>query len=281
MNGNQIKSSLQLAKLTETIKSDPGCVDMQPFPILDNIHYVGNRFVGAYLIDTGEGLLLIDSNFKEVLPILLKNIRLAGYDPADISWLFLSHGHFDHIGGAAELQKLSGCRIFFPEDDHFMLTERRDLIFDEIEDFEIGEFFDYSRTYSFGNVTVRPVLTAGHTLGCTSLILTVPFRGKTVRVGVHGGLGLNGLSQAELAENRLPADTSLRYRESLMRVKDIPVDVFLPLHNSYYDIFSLAESDGGDHSVFIRPGDWKRTMEARLRAVDELIETEHSCLARA
>ena len=271
---NHRKSSKELYRLIDHIKAEPMFVDMKPFQILDNIFYVGNRFVASYLIDTGEGLLLIDSNFQEVLPILLKNIQLAGYSVSDIKWLLLSHGHFDHVGGAGEIQRLSGCETYFPQGDAFMLKERRDLLLDDVKPFDVDHFYDYSHTYHFGNVTVRPVLTSGHTLGCTSLQLTVPFRGKDVSVAVHGGLGLNGLSREELIRNKLPLDTSLRYRDSLIMAKELPADVFLPLHNSYYDIFSLAEQDNGDHSIFIRPGDWKKALETRLNAIEELLKSE-------
>ena len=128
------KTSSELRKLVEQIRRDPEAYNKEPFQILDSIFYVGNSWVGAYLIDTGDGLLLIDSNFTDVLPILLRNIEKVGFRVEDIRWLLLSHGHFDHIGGAAEIQRRSGCEIWFSPEEMFMLTERRDLIGDEIED---------------------------------------------------------------------------------------------------------------------------------------------------
>jgi len=52
----------------------------------------------------------------------------------------------------------------------------------------------------------------------------------------------------------------------------IPVDVFIPSHNSYYDIFSLVEQDDGDHSIYIKPGDWKEIMERRVKMFQALLE---------
>ena len=31
-----------------------------PFPVADHVYYVGNRWVGSYLLDSGKGLILID-----------------------------------------------------------------------------------------------------------------------------------------------------------------------------------------------------------------------------
>ena len=66
-------TSSQLSEIVRDIKANPDKYDKEPFQILDNIYYVGNSWVGAFLIDTGNGLVLVDSNFPEVLHILLKN----------------------------------------------------------------------------------------------------------------------------------------------------------------------------------------------------------------
>ena len=268
------KTSSELMQLVEQIRRDPEAFDREPFQILDNIFYVGNSWVGAYLIDTGDGLLLIDSNFSEVMPILLRNIKKVGFSVQDIRWLLLSHGHFDHIGGAAEIQRRSNCEIWFSPDELFMLKERRDLIGDTVEPFQIDHLYEYGKAFCCGNIRITPVLTPGHTLGCTSLMLQVPFQGCLVNVGVHGGLGLNGLTQAELQAKKLPLDMPIRYLRSLEELKKRAVQVFLPLHNAYYDIFSLAEKDDGPHTVFIQPNDWKTIMQMRIAAVKELMDRE-------
>ena len=105
-------------------------------------------------------------------------------------------------------------------------------------------------------------------------MLKVPFRGGWVNVGVHGGLGLNGLTQAELRDKKLPADMPVHYLRSLEALQKLDVQVFLPLHNAYYDIFALAEKDDGTHTVFIQPNDWKTIMQMRIAAVKELMDRE-------
>ena len=60
---------------------------VQPFQIFDNVYYVGIDWVAAYLIDTGAGLVLIDSLC--MVNVLERNIRQLGFDPADM-------GHHQH-----------------------------------------------------------------------------------------------------------------------------------------------------------------------------------------
>ena len=244
----------------------------EPFQVLDNIYGVGCKFVMTYLIDTGDGLILIDSGFDSVMWMILENIRKLGFDPKDIKLLLLTHGHYDHIGGARYIQELCNCKTYFPKDDYFMLTERRDLIYEYVADFRIDEFYDYDSTITLGNTTIKPILSPGHTLGSTSLIFESEFNGKKYLVGTHGGLGQNGLTKKELKENNMPEDLQQRYIDGLRRDAQLPVDVFIPSHNSYYDIFSLVEQDDGSHSVYIKPGDWKKIMERRVLMFQALLE---------
>ena len=73
--------------------------DVPPFPITDNVWFVGTRQVGCHLLDTGDGLALIDSGWPRVTYLLLESIRAAGFDPKNIRVIIHSHYHIDPIGG--------------------------------------------------------------------------------------------------------------------------------------------------------------------------------------
>lgn len=218
---------------------------------MDNIYFVGNNWVSAFLIDSGDGLVLIDSNFDSVIWMLLENIRILGFDPKDIK-LLLTHGHFDHIGGARYIQECAPeCRTYFPKGDAFMLTHRRDLLYQYVPEFKIDEYYDYSQPIRLGNLSVQPVLTVGHTQGCTSLFFDTQFQGRTYTAAIHGGLGNNGLSRKELEDNDLPLGIQQKFLASREEMAQKHVDVFLPSHNSYYDIIYLSQQDDGSHSIYI------------------------------
>ncbi len=68
-------------------------------------------FVHAYLIDTGkaeDGLILIDTLFSEDAKIVLDQIAAIGKMPTDLKHIVLTHAHRAHLGGLAELKRLSG-----------------------------------------------------------------------------------------------------------------------------------------------------------------------------
>ena len=89
----------------------------EPFQVIDNIYYVGASGIGAYLITTEEGHILLDGGFEETAPIILDNIATLGFDIADVKILLNSHAHFDHTGGLAALQEASGASFFMSEPD--------------------------------------------------------------------------------------------------------------------------------------------------------------------
>ena len=82
---------------------------VEPFPVADHVYYVGNRWVGSYLLDSGEGLILIDCAMPQTLYLLLDGIRSLGYDPHDIRLLLISHAHYDHAGAAEALRRYTGA----------------------------------------------------------------------------------------------------------------------------------------------------------------------------
>ena len=48
---------------------------------------------------------------------MIDSIRKVGFDPKNIKYILLTHGHLDHFGGAARIQALSGARVATLEED--------------------------------------------------------------------------------------------------------------------------------------------------------------------
>jgi glyoxylase-like metal-dependent hydrolase (beta-lactamase superfamily II) len=71
-----------------------------PFRIFDNLYYVGNSYVCAYVLKTSAGLIMIDTLYGEFTDHSVQEMRELGFDPKDIKYVIITHGHIDHFGGA-------------------------------------------------------------------------------------------------------------------------------------------------------------------------------------
>lgn len=87
----------------------------QPFKIFGNTYYVGTHGLSSVLITSKSGHILIDGDLPESVPQIRANIHQLGFRVEDVKIILNSHVHFDHAGGIAELQRLSGAEVFASE----------------------------------------------------------------------------------------------------------------------------------------------------------------------
>ena len=83
----------------------------KPFVIYGNTYYVGPRGLSSILVTSSEGHVLIDGALQESAAQIASNIRTLGFRVEDVKLILTSHVHFDHAGGIAELQRMSGARV--------------------------------------------------------------------------------------------------------------------------------------------------------------------------
>jgi metallo-beta-lactamase class B len=85
---------------------DPKAQYIEPWKAFDNVYYVGVCWVSAWAIRTSDGVVLIDTLHEPHVDQLVANLRKVGIDLTDIKYVLITHGHFDHAGGAAKLKPL-------------------------------------------------------------------------------------------------------------------------------------------------------------------------------
>jgi metallo-beta-lactamase class B len=82
-----------------------------PVRIFGNTYDVGTCGVSSILITDPAGDVLIDGGTEKDADLIAANIRKLGFKPTDVRYLLNSHEHFDHIGGIAQLQQLTGAQL--------------------------------------------------------------------------------------------------------------------------------------------------------------------------
>lgn len=86
--------------------------------ITNGIHELRGRMVNCYLVENGDGLMLIDtglpgnsSKIKAYVEDILKRT------PQDIKTIIITHNHFDHVGSLSKIKEITGARVAVHADD--------------------------------------------------------------------------------------------------------------------------------------------------------------------
>ena len=66
---------------------------VKPFKIFGNLYFIGTEPASTHLIDTGDGLILLDTGYQHSMYLVLNNIWELGFSPYDIKYLIHTHGH--------------------------------------------------------------------------------------------------------------------------------------------------------------------------------------------
>ena len=249
----------------------PSVARIDPFQIADNLYYVGDKKVCVHLIDSGDGLVLIDSGYLGAEHLLVDSIWRVGLDPKNIKIILHTHGHSDHFGASEEFKRMYGCKLIISRVDAELV--RRNNVssqlfplatvptFDEeIEDGDIVEI---------GNVKIRSVLTPGHTEGVMSFFFDTTYRSNTYTVGLFGGAGTNALALPYILKNGYTEDLPLKMLESIELLRKEKVDIHLGNHPGNNRTLEKREKqlkDGGN--PFIDESSWIEfldSLESKVR----------------
>lgn len=255
---------------------------VEPFPMAPGVWFIGgNDWVACYLIETTEGLILIDTAMHETAYLMLENIRKLGYVPTDIKKILLTHAHIDHVGGARTMKELSGAKIYLGKRDLEFLHERKDLLLVDPRytcgEFEPDHLYEDGVPVTLGNISIRTYSTPGHTPGCTSMLFDVTDKdGRVLTCGIHGGVGLNTLSRQYFQEMNQPPTLRDEFIEGLKRMDELHVDICLPSHTNQVGILPLVPEITQEHNPFIDPSIWHELMKERLERVYAMIEAEQA-----
>ncbi|MBQ2704315.1 MAG: MBL fold metallo-hydrolase [Clostridia bacterium] len=255
----------------------PATQRIDPFKIADNLYYVGDKKVCIHLIDTGDGLILIDSGYLGATHLLVDNIWRAGFDPKNVRWIIHTHGHNDHFGASQEFRVMYGTKLAISRVDAEILKEKPHLFINKNKypmaevptfDYEIedGEIFEH------GKVKIRCVLCPGHTDGVLSLFFDVTDNGKTYLAGTFGGAGTDAVTLPYIYRNERSEDAPQQLLNSIERIWNEPVEVHLgnhPYNNWTLEKRAKQIEEGGN--PFIAPDSWHKFLGELKTKVEKVI----------
>jgi metallo-beta-lactamase class B len=221
--------------LTRPIPSNPDwLVPQTPVKIFGNTYFVGTQGLSIALIDTGQGLILIDGAVPQAVGDIEASIAKLGFRIQDVRYILNTEAHFDHSGGIAALARDSGARVIAAPAGAEALRAGRVLEADpqaaHIEAFPaiptaraIGD----GETLTLGDVTVRAVFTPGHTPGSASWTWSSCEAG--VCHSVVFASSLNAVAATPFTYAGHPEATAA-LRASIARVEGLDCDILISAH---------------------------------------------------
>ncbi|KYC44542.1 MAG: metal-dependent hydrolase [Candidatus Methanofastidiosum methylothiophilum] len=214
-----------------------------------NFNIIKVGLTNCYLLKSDSCNILIDTGYKGKAKIILDYLETNGINAKSIKLIILTHGHYDHIGNAIELKKVTGAKILIHKNELPLLrsgvTDSQstkplniwgkillskissiDTTFEEIKpDIIIESEFDLN---SYG-IKGRIISTPGHSKGSISIILD---SGDAF----IGDLGMNGLPlRIGPGEPIFGEDISEIYKSWDKLVKNKAKSVY-PSHGESFDI---------------------------------------------
>jgi len=210
---------------------------LAPFALYGNTYYVGTHGISAVLITSPAGHILIDGGPPDAETQIADHIRQLGFKVEDIRYILSGHEHFDHAGGIAALQALSGAEVLgSPAAIEVLRTgqpDKRDAQYPSLRPLTPAMRTRAVRdgeVVTLGPLAVTAHFTPGHTPGATSWTWQSSEAGKTMHM-VYAD-SINALAAKERSFSRNPLYPAARadVERSIAKIEALDCDLLVSAH---------------------------------------------------
>lgn len=214
----------------------------KPFPahrIIGNVYYVGTYDLACFLITTPEGHILINTGLADSTPLIRASIEELGFRFEHVKILLTMQAHFDHVAAFAEVQRLTGARVWATEGDAPVLEDGGK------SDYHLGKDYHFApvkvdrilgdrEKIRLGGTELTVYLTPGHTKGSASYAMRVWENGRDYNVLFANMNTIN--TGVKLVNNPKYPQIAEDYARAVHVQKELPCDVFLAAHAGQYGL---------------------------------------------
>jgi metallo-beta-lactamase class B len=204
--------------------------------VFDNVIYIPGGFgLSAWVIQTSEGLIVIDPLLNFLAADIDRGLEALGVDPQAIKYVLISHGHVDHAGGAAYLQRRYGAEVVASAADWHLMDHSLAVVWKPRR----GVVAADGHRLTLGDTTLTLLETPGHTMGTLSAVIPVRDQNTWHKVAYWGGTTFSWLIPGVRLEYRRQshAEWFSHYIQSVERfrtfVADEGADVVLSNHTAF------------------------------------------------
>ena len=253
---------------------------VKPFKIFGNLYFVGTTPASTHLIDTGDGLIILDPGYPQSLYIVINNICELGFKIKDIKYIINTHGHYDHLGAAKALKELTGATTFIGKEDVTYangtddLTWAKELGLEYHEAFEPDVLISNNDIIKLGNTEILCKDAPGHTPGTKAFFFDVTDGKITYRAAMHGGVGMNSMKKEFLDRYGLGTETREKFVPAINTFIDEKVDILLGNHVENNDTVGKSLQITEDFNPFIDNTAWKNFLTGVINNYQNVLTQE-------
>jgi len=253
-----------------------------PFQIFGNTYYVGVRGLSAVLITSRDGHVLIDGALPQSAPLIAEHVQQLGFKIEDVKLILNSHVHYDHAGGIAELQQITGAKVIASDIAAKVLrtgkVERNDPQFAILKAYPPVadvEVLGARKSVNVGKLHLNVIHTPGHTPGGTSWSWQ-SCEGKRCLNMVYGD-SLNAISDDSFkysGDQRYPNAAS-DMESSIAALAAARCDILIAAHPDLTGLWSIIDEHGkGVRAKLIDSSSCKRYATAGKERLDKRLADE-------
>lgn len=220
-----------------------------PFRIYGSTYYVGPHGLSSILITSDRGHILIDGGLAESAEQIAANIRSLGFRIEDVKLIVNSHVHFDHAGGIAELQHLSGARVAASKWSAAVLSKtglgRNDPQFGVIRPVALVkkvETLSDRESFEVGPLTITAHLTPGHTPGGTSWTWKSCEGSNCFKLVYADSLSAVSADGFKFTRNNFYPNAIDDFKKSFAFLRSTPCDILITTHPEASSLWDRLEA---------------------------------------
>ncbi len=253
-----------------------------PFPIYGGSYYVGPQGVASVLITSAKGHILIDGGTPKSAATIIEHIRRLGFRPEEIKTILVSHEHFDHAGGLAQLQRVSGATVLTSPAAKPVLEsgkpDRGDPQFGALPDMEPVENVKAVRdgeVVTVGPLAVKANYTPGHTQGGITWTWTAIEPAGAMNMVYADSLNAFGLNGFRYSGNPHYPTAKADIERSIARVAALPCDILVSAHPEASGLFERHARQANEGSTaFIDRDACRRYAESGRQRLEKTLVQE-------
>lgn len=242
-----------------------------PFRIHGDTWYVGTCGIAAILIRGKDGAVLIDTGTDKGAQAIAANIESLGLRLSDVKAILGSHEHYDHVGGLARLQGLTGAPVLVGTGAVAVIRSGRD----DPRDPQAGMHAPMApvtgtvrgvadgETIEIAGVRLTALATPGHTIGAVSWQWKSCEQDRCLTIVYADSLSPVSADDYRFTDH---PDYVAMFRKGIARLRPAGCDMLLTPHPSASDMLARARTGSmlGGMTCAAYADSKMRALDARL-----------------